>query len=99
MPKVFVDGRSDFYGEKFNQAYVDVLNVKYTWPQTLERYGVNTLLLHADAPLTGAVKESARWRVVYDDGLAIVFRPVEWAPGNLAVKSMRNARAEDVKNP
>lgn len=97
--KVFVDGRSDFYGEKFNQAYVDVLNVKYTWPRTLERYGVDTLLLHADAPLAGAVKESARWRVVYDDGLAIVFRPVEWAPGNLAVKSMRNARTEDVKNP
>jgi len=30
--------------------------------------------LHADASLAGALKESARWRVAYDDGLAIVFR-------------------------
>jgi hypothetical protein len=97
--KVFVDGRSDFYGEKFNQAYVDVMNVKYTWPQTLDRYGVNTLLLHADAPLAGAVKESARWKVVYDDGLAIVFRAAGTAPGNLTVKTMRDGRPEEVKNP
>ena len=27
-----------------------------------------------DAPLTGALKESSRWRVVYDDGIALVFR-------------------------
>jgi hypothetical protein len=26
------------------------------------------------APLTGALKESSRWRVVYDDGIAVVFR-------------------------
>ena len=27
-----------------------------------------------DAPLTGALKESSTWRVVYDDGIAVVFR-------------------------
>ena len=81
--KVFVDGRSDFYGAKFNQAYVDALNVKYTWPQTLEQYGVNTLLLRAADPLAGAVKESSRWRAVYDDGLAIVFQKTGGAAGQL----------------
>jgi hypothetical protein len=73
--KVFVDGRSDFYGGKFGQDYVDVMNVKYTWQQTLDRYGVDTILLSADAALAGALKESGRWRVAYDDGMAIVFRP------------------------
>ena len=73
--KVFVDGRSDFYGGKFGQEYIDVLNVKYTWQQTLDRYGVDTILMPTDAPLTGALKESRRWRVAYDDGMAIVFRP------------------------
>jgi len=74
--KVFVDGRSDFYGGKFGQDYIDVMNVKYVWQQTLDRYGVDTILLSTDAPLAGALKESARWRVAYDDGVAIVFRPV-----------------------
>jgi hypothetical protein len=71
---VFVDGRSDFYGPEFGQAYIDVLNVKYNWEQTLAHYGVNTILMPVDAPLTGALKESRNWRVVYDDTRAIVFR-------------------------
>jgi hypothetical protein len=72
--KVYVDGRSDFYGPKFGQAYMDVMSIKYDWQQTLAGYGVDTILLPVDAPLAGAVKESRRWRVVYDDGRAIVFR-------------------------
>jgi hypothetical protein len=72
--KVFVDGRSDFYGDDFENSYVDVLNVKYGWEKTLGRFGVDTILLPPTAPLAGALKESSRWRVVYDDGIALVFR-------------------------
>jgi hypothetical protein len=72
--KVFVDGRSDFYGRKFDEAFLDVLGVKHGWERTLGRYGVDTVLLQVDAPLAGALKESSRWRVAYDDGSAIVFR-------------------------
>ena len=77
--KVFVDGRSDFYGGKFGQDYIDVLEIKYNWQQTLDRYGVDTILLPCGAPLSGALKESRRWRVAYDDGMAIVFRPAALA--------------------
>jgi hypothetical protein len=56
-----------------------VLEVKYNWQQTLDRYGVDTILLPCDAALTGALKESRRWRVAYDDGRAIVFRPAALA--------------------
>jgi hypothetical protein len=73
--RVFVDGRSDFYGGKFGQDYIDTMDVKYTWQQTLDRYGVDTILLPTNAALAGALKESRRWRVAYDDGVAIVFRP------------------------
>ena len=71
---MFIDGRSDFYGRKFVQKYLDIVNVKYNWQQHLNDYGVNTVLLPTDAPLAGALKESSRWHVVYDDGDAIVFR-------------------------
>jgi len=77
--KVFVDGRSDFYGDDFEEKYLDVMNVKYGWDRTLGRFGVNTILLPPTTPLAGALKESSRWRVVYDDGVALVFRPVEQA--------------------
>jgi hypothetical protein len=72
--KVFVDGRSDFYGDDFENKYIDVLNVKYDWEKTLGKFGVDTILMPPTAPLTGAVKESSRWHVVYDDGIAVVFR-------------------------
>jgi hypothetical protein len=72
--KVFVDGRFDLYGESFTKKYLDVLNARYGWQETLDRYGVDTVLLRVDTPLAGALKESARWRPVYDDGMAIVFR-------------------------
>jgi hypothetical protein len=73
--RVFVDGRSDFYGDDFVRKYLDVMNVKYDWQQTLDQFGINTILLSPGTPLAGAVKESSRWRVVYDDGIALVFRP------------------------
>jgi len=72
--QVFIDGRSDFYGRRFCEKYLDIVQVKYNWQQHLNEYGVDTVLLPTDAPLAGALKESSRWHVVYDDGDAIVFR-------------------------
>ncbi len=73
--KVFIDGRSDFYGPAFDEKYMDIMQVKYGWEQNLNRYSVDTILLSVDEALTGALKESHKWRPVYDDGKAIVFRP------------------------
>ena len=78
--KVFVDGRSDFYGEKLEMEYVGLMDVKYDWKETLAKYDVDTVLLPVHAALASAIKESNRWRVIYDDGFAIVFRLAN-APG------------------
>jgi len=55
--------------------------VSYGWEKTLGRFGVDTILLPTTAPLAGALKESARWRVAYDDGVALVFRSTQKAVG------------------
>ena len=72
--RVFLDGRSDFYGADFEKAALGVEHVKYDWEKTLDRFEIDTILLSPDAPLAGALKESRRWRLVYDDGVAVVFR-------------------------
>jgi hypothetical protein len=72
--RVFVDGRSDFYGDDFENKYIDVLNVKHDWEQILDGFGVNTILMPPSAPLSGVLKESSRWHVVYEDGVALIFR-------------------------
>jgi hypothetical protein len=79
--RVFVDGRSDFYGNDFEDKYHDVLRVKYGWEKTLAAFGVDTILMPLDAPLTGALKESSRWKLVYDDGRALAFRSIDRTAG------------------
>jgi hypothetical protein len=79
--RVFVDGRSDFYGDSFDDRYIDILNVRNGWEKTLGKFGVDTVLMPPDAPLTGALKESSRWHVVYDDGISLVFRSNEGTVG------------------
>ena len=56
--KVFIDGRSDFYGTPFELKYLDVLSAKYDWDQNLDRYGAQTVLVPADAALASALKEN-----------------------------------------
>jgi hypothetical protein len=72
--KVFVDGRSDFYGPEFEAKYNSVVGVRYNWEATLASFSVDTIVLSVDAPLSSALKGSPNWRAVYDDGLTIVFR-------------------------
>jgi len=79
--KVFVDGRSDYYGAAFEEKYTDVMNVKYDWEHILNGFDVDTILLPTDAPLAGALKESSHWRVVYDDGVALIFRSSQKTAG------------------
>ena len=97
--KVFVDGRSDFYKAEFGKKYLSVLDVRHDWEKSLRRYAVRTVLLPVASPLAGALKESARWRPVYDDGIAIVFQAAEGHPANsstsfAAVRSGRNRGRE-----
>jgi hypothetical protein len=74
--KVFLDARSDFYGSDFLKKALEIINVTPGWDRTLARFGVDTVLMPPATPLAGALKESAHWRVDYDDGVAIIFRPV-----------------------
>jgi hypothetical protein len=72
--RVFVDGRSDFYGGEFGKKVLDAQHVRSGWEKTLNDYAIDTVLLPSSVPLTGALKESSRWRLVYDDGVALIFR-------------------------
>lgn len=93
--RVFVDGRSDFYGPSFDEQYMDIMRVKNGWEQTLARYSVDTILLPVDESLTGALKQSRKWRPVYDDGMAIVFRQAQASDNAPLENGRRTAGAPD----
>ena len=75
---MFVDGRSDFYGDSFNNAYMRTADVRHDWEKPLRRYGVDTILVRADSALASTVKESSRWQLVYDDTQAVIFRAARY---------------------
>lgn len=71
--KVFVDGRSDFYGADFEDQIGYMVNARYDWKSYFDRFAIDTVLLRPDAPLCTVLKQSVDWRVLFDDGRAIVF--------------------------
>jgi len=101
--KVFIDGRSDFYGSSFNEKYLDVMKVRYGWEKNLGQYHVNAILLPVDTPLAATLKESPRWRAIYDDGVAILFRAADAnaAGGNQfsAVSHSGKDRGREITKP
>jgi len=73
--RVFLDGRSDFYGPVLGEEFSDIVGAKAGWDDHLKKYGVDTLLLPSNSMLSVAMKGSARWSCIYDDGVAAIFRP------------------------
>jgi len=72
--RVFVDGRSDFYGETLGNEYLHLLQGAYDWRGILRRHGFEVALLPANWPLAEILKLDQDWQVVQHDSQAILFR-------------------------
>ncbi|MCC6293568.1 MAG: hypothetical protein IT164_13035 [Bryobacterales bacterium] len=82
--KVFVDGRSDFYGPKLGNEYLRISQGGWDWYQLIERYGFTAALVPMEWPLASLLKQKPAWRVVEDNGKAILFQKVVPAPAGSA---------------
>jgi hypothetical protein len=71
--KLFVDGRSDFYGLEIFEEYVRVLNGNDGWEQVLRKYDVTTALVPSGSPVAVLLARHAAWRLVENDGHAALF--------------------------
>jgi hypothetical protein len=81
--RVFIDGRSDFYGDDFGVAYLDLINVQPGWEKTLDKYDIDTIAISPKFALASTLKISRDWRVVHDDGVSVVFRRAVPGPSRL----------------
>jgi hypothetical protein len=70
--KVFVDGRSDFYGQEIGTEYLHLLHTNYDWRAVLDRYRFQVALLPVELPITTMLKRDPDWRVIGDDHRAVV---------------------------
>jgi hypothetical protein len=70
--KVFIDGRSDFYGPEVGNEYLGLVNGRWDWPQLLAKYRFDVVLLPTDLAVVQLLKLQPDWHVVEDDGKRIL---------------------------
>jgi hypothetical protein len=75
--RVFVDGRSDFYGAAIGQDYLDAQQARYRWNEVFQRFGLEMALVSPEEPIATVLKIDPGWRVVCDDGQAVVLEKVQ----------------------
>lgn len=78
--RVFVDGRSDLYGDALLTEAVRAYEARPGWNSILERHSVRTVLVGADVPLATVLRESNDWRNVFEDPQTAVFTRVDEDP-------------------
>jgi hypothetical protein len=71
--KVMVDDRHDFYGSEFLRDYLKMVNAEPGWDGVLDATQARWVLLPPRTPLASVLKQSSQWRIVQDDGVAILF--------------------------
>ncbi|HVM61461.1 MAG TPA: hypothetical protein VMV72_11410 [Verrucomicrobiae bacterium] len=71
--RVFVDGRTDFYGESLIRQYDDTSLLHTNWQQPLAQYHVDWTLMPVDHPLNLALALLPGWHCVYSNEVAAVF--------------------------
>lgn len=71
--RVFMDGRSDMYGEKIGYDYLKVANVQPGWKEILKKYDISWVFFDTQSALTAALQEQEGWQPIYSDKVATVF--------------------------
>jgi hypothetical protein len=71
--QVFIDGRSDFFGETVGNEYIAVNDAATGWQAILRKYKVDTALLAPDSTLAHALEREPGWKVVAKDRMSVLF--------------------------
>lgn len=72
---VFVDGRNDMYDDAILETYSALRAADGTWPEELESWEVEAILLPPDAPLVDAARDAGGWCEAYRDVVAVLLLP------------------------
>lgn len=70
---VYVDGRTDLYGDAFLREYLQVAFAQEDWQTVLDERAIGWVVVEAQGGLATALQQSPGWTQVYVDDLAVVF--------------------------
>ena len=70
--RVFIDGRSDFYGPEIGKAYLKMANGHWQWRELFAKYNFDAALMSTSDAIVQLLKQEPGWGVVADDGKHIL---------------------------
>jgi hypothetical protein len=71
---VFVDGRTDLYGDDLLGDYFDTLLGASDWRDLFNEYDIRAAFLPDESALTTLLREDSDWEIVYEDEQAAIFQ-------------------------
>ena len=71
--RVFMDGRSDMYGERFISSYYTIANALPGWRDELAQFDITWVIFDTESPLTAALQGQNDWQPIYSDRIATIF--------------------------
>jgi hypothetical protein len=71
--RVFVDGRTDLYGNEFLLQYLEVQSAQPGFEDILAEYDVNVILTYPDDVLSLRLGCVGGWEEVYQDDVAVIW--------------------------
>ncbi|MGQ9715796.1 MAG: hypothetical protein ACUVST_13695 [Anaerolineae bacterium] len=71
--QVYVDGRTDLYGDEVLREYLQVVHLEPGWKEALARRGIRLVVVEAGEPLANRLQADPDWAVLHADRMAMVF--------------------------
>lgn len=90
--KVFIDGRSDFYGERLGKEYLALLEGAHTSLAIVKEHAFDVMLLPVEWPLAELLKRQPGWKAIEDNGHAILFVLENQHRGSFAMTANESSR-------
>lgn len=70
--RVFIDGRTDLYGDQFLHDFADTYEFKDNWQQALDRWHIQSVLVPVDSALATGLRSASGWTVSFQDAQAVI---------------------------
>ena len=70
---VFVDGRTDLFGDKLLGQYLEVRFARPGFQEVLDEYGVNLVLTEAGGFTDNFLALDDGWTLAYSDDVAVIY--------------------------
>jgi hypothetical protein len=71
--KVFVDGRTDMYGERILKDYNKVISFEPGWEDILNKYRITWIFYDSDSRFSRYLLKDSNWVLIYSDKVASIF--------------------------